>query len=93
MAPLTALVHYNGRAIDDDNIENNVSYDEPKTKVMTIKTSFTLEMLKLNLHKKLGLSDNAVVVKMAKGAWKHRLGVRTGRPGAQTSAQRPTLAV
>ncbi|MED6180350.1 hypothetical protein PIB30_009418 [Stylosanthes scabra] len=65
MAPLTALVHYNGRAIDDDNIENNVPYDGPKPKAMTIKTSFTLETLKLNLHKKHGLSDNVVVGRMA----------------------------
>ncbi|MED6168846.1 hypothetical protein PIB30_118202 [Stylosanthes scabra] len=32
---------------------------------MTIRTSFTLETLKLNLHKKLGLSDNVVVGRMA----------------------------
>ncbi|MED6187323.1 hypothetical protein PIB30_075365 [Stylosanthes scabra] len=64
MAPLTALVHYNGRAIDDDNIEN-VPYDGPKPKAMTIKNSFTLETLKVNLNKKLGLRDNEVVGRMA----------------------------
>ncbi|MED6219111.1 hypothetical protein PIB30_032835 [Stylosanthes scabra] len=64
MAPLTALVHYNDRAIDDDNIENNLPYDGPKPKAMTIKTSFILETLKLNLHKKLRL-DNVVVGRMA----------------------------
>ncbi|MED6169019.1 hypothetical protein PIB30_017385 [Stylosanthes scabra] len=65
MDPLTALVHYNGRAIGDDNIENNVPYDGPKPKAMTIKNSFTLKTLKINLHKKLGLRDNEVVGRMA----------------------------
>ncbi|MED6188036.1 hypothetical protein PIB30_082210 [Stylosanthes scabra] len=59
MAPLTALVHYNGREIDD------VPYDGPKPKAMSIKSSFTLETLKKNLHKKLGLRDNKVVGRMA----------------------------
>ncbi|MED6170021.1 hypothetical protein PIB30_026738 [Stylosanthes scabra] len=65
MAPLTALVHYNGHAIENDNIENNLPYDGPKPKAMTIKTSFTLETLKLTLHKKLDLSDNVIVGRMA----------------------------
>ncbi|MED6116626.1 hypothetical protein PIB30_101961 [Stylosanthes scabra] len=64
MAPLIALVHYNGRAIDDDNIENNVPCDGSKPKAMSIKSSFTLEMLKKNIHKKLVLKDNEVVGKM-----------------------------
>ncbi|MED6124105.1 hypothetical protein PIB30_055958, partial [Stylosanthes scabra] len=65
MAMLTALVHYNGRAIEDDNIENNVPYDGPKQKAMSIKSSFTLEILKKTLHKKLGLRDNEIVGRMA----------------------------
>ncbi|MED6114517.1 hypothetical protein PIB30_080984 [Stylosanthes scabra] len=65
MAPLTALVHNNGCAIDDDNIENNVPYDGPKSKAMSIKSSFTLETLNKNLYKKLGLRDNEVVGRMA----------------------------
>ncbi|MED6164980.1 hypothetical protein PIB30_095344, partial [Stylosanthes scabra] len=65
IVPLTALVHYNGREIDDDNIENSVPYDDSKPKAMSIKSSFTFETLKKSLHKKLGLRDNEVVGRMA----------------------------
>ncbi|MED6177868.1 hypothetical protein PIB30_102115 [Stylosanthes scabra] len=64
MALLTALVHYHGCRIEDDNIENNAPYDGPKSKAMSIKSSFTLKILKKNLHKKIGLKDNQVVGRM-----------------------------
>ncbi|MED6178797.1 hypothetical protein PIB30_110992, partial [Stylosanthes scabra] len=65
MAPLTVLVHYNERPIEDDSIESNLPYDGPKPKVMSIKRSCTLDMLKKSIQKKIGLKDNEAVGRMA----------------------------
>ena len=59
--PLLMLVYYNGRAIDEEAIENGVRFDGLAPKSMMIKRGMTLDSLKKKIHLKLRLLENQVV--------------------------------
>ena len=59
--PLLMLVYYNGRAIDEEAIENGVWFDGLAPKSMMIKRGMTLDSLKKKIHLKLRLLENQVM--------------------------------